>query len=343
MKKIELSIIIASYNTQQLLRQCLRSLLSASLQAQERHPEPDPPTSGEGEGSPAIKDSAYPKGILRPLTRGVQNDDYEIIVVDNASRDGSVEMVKKDFPQVKIIANQSNLGFAKANNQGIKIAQGEYILFLNSDTVVPPGTIETLLAYLKNHPLVGVVTPKLILKNGQIDPDCHRGFPTPWSALSYFLGLEKIFPKSKIFSQYHQGYQNSETIHEIHACCGAFLLTRRKILEKIGGWDEDYFFYGEDLDLCYRIKQLGFKVIYYPQVAATHYKGASSGIRRESRQISGADKKTRLNSVAASINAMEIFYKKFYQDKYPHPLTSLVILMIKIKGLLRKLKHSLIY
>lgn len=307
MKKPNLSIIIVSYNTKDLLRDCLYSLIRSNQ-------------------------------LNHPLS-----SNYEVIVIDNASTDNSAGMIKKEFPQVKLIQNRANLGYAKANNQALRQAHGEYILFLNPDTIVSPKSLKPLIDYLKTHPQVGVITPRLELKNGQLDPDCHRGFPTPWAALCSFSGLEKLFPQSKLFSQYHQLYKNLKIPHEIDACCGAFLLTRGKIIKKIGGWDETYFFYGEDLDLCYRVKQAGYKIVYYPLVSSIHYKGASSGIRKETRKMTTADKETRLRAAQASIEAMEIFYKKFYLDKYPRIVTWLIILFIKLKGILRKLKYSLIY
>lgn len=293
MKKVRLSIIIVNYNTKDLLKQCLKSVIG-----------------------------------------------YEIIVVDNASTDGSVEMVEKEFPQVRLVKNKKNLGFAKANNQGLRLVQGEYILFLNSDTVVPKKTIASLLSYLEEHPKVGVVTPRLELRNGKVDLDCHRGFPTPWASFSYFTGLEKLFPRSKIFGQYHQTWKEPETIHEIDACCGAFLLTRKKVLEGVSGFDESYFFYGEDLDLCFRIKQRGWKVVYYPKVKAVHYKGTSSGLRKETRDITQVDRETKLKVTRASTEAMRIFYNKFYREKYPFWLTALILLGIKIKSCLRTLATS---
>ncbi len=265
----------------------------------------------------------------------------ETIVVDNGSTDGSPGMVAKEFPKVKLIKNKNNLGFAKANNQGIKKARGKYILFLNSDTVVRQKTIPALLGYLEDHPKVGAVTPRLELRNGEIDPDCHRGFPMPRAAFCYFTGLERLIPRSKFFGQYHQTWKDLNAIHEIDACCGAFLLTRKKILAEIDGFDESYFFYGEDLDLCFRIKQKGWRVVYYPQVKAIHYKGASSGLRKETRDISQKlDRETRLKVARASTEAMKIFYDKFYRDQYPFWVTAFVLFGIQIKNLLRTLASS---
>jgi len=297
-RKTDLSVVILSYNTKTLLKDCLLSVSKAGKKTQ-------------------------------------------IIVVDNASSDGSSLMVKKNFPEVKLIQNQRNLGFAAGNNLGLKQAVGRYILFLNSDTLVKPNVFERLIKFLDKHPAVGALTPKTLLVSGKMDPDCHRGFPTPWASISYFLGLEKLFPRSRIFGRYHKLYLDLNKIHPIDAGAGAFLLVRRKAVEQIGGWDERYFFYGEDLDFFYRLHQADWQVVFYPEPLVIHYKGASSGLRKETKKISLATKETRLKTAKASIKAMQIFYKKFYQDKYPRWLTWLVILAIKVKGVFRILQQLL--
>ena len=300
-EKPDLSIIILNYNTRDLLRDCLRSVLKS-------------------------KKNSFA---------------YEIIVVDNASVDGSVEMIKREFPQVKIIQSKENLGFAGGNNLALKKAQGKYILFLNSDTQVKPDAFQKMITFMDSDPKIGAATAKTMLVSGGMDPDCHRGFPTPWASICYFLGFEKLFPKSKIFGQYHQFYLDLNKIHEIDAGFGTFMFVRRQALTEVGSWDENYFFYGEDLDLFYRIKKAGWKVMFYPEPLLIHHKGASSGLRKESKKISQANQQTRIKTAKASIQAMEIFYKKFYQDKYPHWLTWVVILGIRIKGFFRIFYHYL--
>ncbi len=310
MSKVDLSVIILNYNTKELLKNCLESIFESEQRtANSKH-------------------------------------QFEIIVVDNNSTDGSKEYLKQLRPKnknLKVIFNNKNLGYSGGNNVGLKQAMGRYILFLNSDTIVEPDGFRKVLDYMENHPRVGALTPKTILFCGGMDPDCHRGFPTPWASLTYFLGLEKLFPKTKLFGQYHQHYKNLDQVHEMDAGFGTFLLTRKKIIDKLGGWDDEYFFYGEDLDLFYRIKQNGWKVIFYPEPIVTHYKGASSGLRKESQKMGvvKADKQTRLRTARESIRAMNIFYKKFYQDKYPPIITSFILTAIKIKGFFRILKHKL--
>jgi GT2 family glycosyltransferase len=301
MAKIDLSIIIVNYNTANLLDNCLRSISKA-----------DKPKSG-----------------------------LEVIVVDNASTDHSFDLVKKNFPEVKIIINNENYGFAKANNLGAKEATGRFFLFLNSDTILNRFSLVKPLKYLKNHPSVGALTIKLLLKDGSIDRDNHRGFPTPWAAFTYFSGLSKLFPKIRSFNQYHLNYLNLDKTHAIPVAAGSFLMLPKSIFQKIGGWDEDYFFYGEDIDLCFRLSEAGLKIIYYPKVSAIHLKGASSGLRSESKKIAQNTKTNRLKVARASVNAMEIFYKKHYQKKYPRIASFLVLSAIRLRGAFRIFKHHL--
>lgn len=274
---MRLSIIIVSYNTRELLKKCLESAVNCQLLA----------------------------------------DSFEIFVVDNASTDGSVEMVQKEFPQVNLIASDKNLGFAKANNLALKQAQGDYILFLNPDTVVPLETLPAMLKFMEENKDVGIATCKVELANGLLDWDCHRGFPTPWASLTRFLGCCKVFPKSKIFNQYYLGYLPMDKIHEIDSCAGAFLLTRREVLNEIGFWDEDYFFYGEDIDLCFRAKKAGWKVVYNPNAKIIHYKGASSGIKKTTQKVTKATSESRQKALRASVDAMRIFYDKNLKGRYP--------------------------
>lgn len=295
MEKIDLSIIVLSFNTKDLLRQCLKSL----------------------------------------------DQKFELIVVDNNSNDGSQEMVKKEFPAVVLIENKENQGYAKGNNTGLKHAHGNYILFLNSDTEVFKGALEEAVKFMEENPKVGAMSPKTLLDSGKMDPDCHRGFPTPWASLTYFFGLEKLFPKSKLFGQYHKFYLGLEKNHEIEAGAGAFMIIPREIIDQVGIWDESYFFYGEDLDLFYRIKKAGYKVMFYARPLLKHYKGASSGLRKESKSIAKNSRENRIKVAKASVAAMEIFYKKFYQVQYPFWLTFIVLLAIKIKGKFRIIKHLL--
>jgi GT2 family glycosyltransferase len=296
----ELSVIIVNYNTRQLLADCLNSLLAA-----------DAPAGG-----------------------------LEIIVVDNASTDGSVEMVRADYPAVQLVANRENHGFATANNQGTAVAQGRYLLFLNSDTRLESRALVEPLAYLEAHPQVGAITVRLLYPTGERDPDNHRGLPTPWNALCHFSGLSRLFPNSPRFNGYFQGFADFEQTHTVPVIAGSFMMMPRALFDQLGGWDETYFFYGEDIDFCYRINQAGYEIVYYPHVTVLHYKGASSGLRKESADIARPPKATRIKVAQESIRAMKIFYRKFYREQYPWLVTALVLAGIELRGRLRILKHQ---
>lgn len=257
---------------------------------------------------------------LRSLTSLKLN--AEIIVVDNGSRDGTAGEIR-GIGGIRVIENKENLGFAKANNIGIKQASGKYILLLNSDTVVFPETLASMIQFMETNPKVGVATCRVELGDGTLDPACHRGFPTPWASLSYFLGLEKLFPKSKLFGLYHLGFMMSGEPHEIDSCSGAFYLVRREVIDQVGLLDEDYFMYGEDLDWSYRIKKAGWKIMYCPFAKITHFK-KQSGRENENQEIKKETQKHFYET-------MKIFYKKHYQNKYPRWLTDLIILAIEIK------------
>lgn len=267
--------------------------------------------------------------------------DFETIVVDNASSDDSREMIIKEFPEVNLVDSKVNLGFAGGNNLGIKEARGKYLLFLNSDTEVLPGGLKEAVNFMDSDRKIGAMTPRILLASGGIDPDCHRGFPTPWASISYFLGLEKLFPQSTLFGQYHKFYLGLDKTHEIDAGVGAFMIVSREIIDKVGVWDDSYFFYGEDLDFFYRIRQAGYKVFYYANPLVIHHKGGSSGLRKESRKVAKAGREVRIKTAKATIKAMEIFYKKFYSKAYPSWLTSFVLLGIRIKGMFRLMKQYL--
>jgi GT2 family glycosyltransferase len=281
---IDLSIIIVNYNTKEFLKNCLKSVIDST-----------------------------------------RNISYEIIVVDNASHDGSPEMVKKEFSNVRVIANKQNVGFSKANNQGVKISEkSRYVLFLNSDTIVQNKVLEEMIKFMDCHKDAGAATCKLIMPNGKIDDATHRGFPTPWNAFCHFSGLSRVAPKSKIFTGYTLGWMDLGKTHEIDALAGAFMLVRRPAGEEVKWWDEDYFFYGEDLDFCFMLKQKGWKIYYVPDFFIKHFKGVSGGIKSVSKNITTASEETKIRATKSRFNAMRIFYKKHYKDQYPRIINFLV-------------------
>lgn len=274
--------------------------------------------------------TASVRSIISNYSKEISSQNFEIIVVDNNSIDGSIESLGK-IKEVTLIKNFQNIGFSKANNIAVKKSEGRYVLFLNPDTIVHKETLPKLINFMDEHSEAGAATCKILLPNGKIDDASHRGFPTPWNVFSYWLGLSKIFPNSKIFSGYNQGWKDLENDHEIDALAGAFMFTRRSAGEQIDWWDEDYFFYGEDIDFCYRLKKKGWKIYYLPSFSILHFKGISSGIKKHSRKLSTADKKTRELAMWHRFNAMKIFYNKHYESKYPWLITLLVKLGINIK------------
>ena len=298
---MDLSIIVVSYNTRQLLDDCLRSIYAA-----------DAPPGG-----------------------------MEVIVVDNASADGSPDMVRARYPQTRLIVSPENRGYSAANNMGAAVATGQYLLYLNSDTVVAADALVKPLRYLQGHPAAGALTVRLVYPNGQRDPDNHRGFPTPWNAFCHFTLLSRLLPHSPRFNGYFRSYEDFTAVHPVPVIAGSYMMMPRALDRQLGGWDETYFFYGEDIDYCYRIHEAGYQIIYYPLVEVVHYKGASSGLRKESADIARPPKATRVKVAEESVRAMRVFYGKFYSDKYPRPVTAFVLAGIQVRGWARILKHRL--
>jgi len=278
------------------------------------------------------------RDCLNSIRRSETNYSLEIIVVDNNSQDDSSLVVKKEFKEVVLLENKDNLGFSKANNQGIKKAHGRYILLLNPDTIVPKDTLQVMFDFMEKNQKVGAATCKIELADGSLDQACHRGFPTVWNSFTYFTGLEKLFPKIKLFSGYSLSHLFKNTTHEIDSACGAFLIIRREAGEEVDWLDEDYFWYGEDLDFCYRLKQKGWQIMFVPQVKIIHYKGAASGIKKHSQKISTADGKIKEKAIRASTEVMRIFFKKHYQNKYPKFIYKITMLSIKFLEKIRLLK-----
>lgn len=243
----------------------------------------------------------------------------EVFVVDNNSIDGSVAMVKTKFPHVRLIDNKDNLGFSKANNQAMKIAQGEYVLLLNPDTVVEESTFEKVVKFMDAHPDAGGLGVKMLDGKGVFLPESKRGLPTPAVAFYKIFGLSRIFPKSKKFGRYHLGYLDNDETHEIEILSGAFMLMRKKALDEVGLLDEAFFMYGEDIDLSYRIIKGGYKNYYFPDTRIIHYKGEST-------------KKSSVNYVFVFYNAMIIFAKKHFSQKNAKLFSFLINLAIYFRA-----------
>ena len=201
---------------------------------------------------------------LHSVYTALEGIDGEVWVVDNNSVDGSLTMLERKFPQAKLIANKENVGFARANNQAIRQSQGEYVLLLNPDTLVEPDTFSKCIDFMDNTPDAGGLGVKMLNGNGEFLPESKRGLPVPSVAFYKIFGLSKLFPKSKKFGAYHLTYLSPDEIHSVDVLSGAFMLMRKSVLDKVGLLDEDYFMYGEDIDLSYRITQGGYKNYYFP-------------------------------------------------------------------------------
>jgi hypothetical protein len=278
------------------------------------------------------------KNILRECLDNLKNnyENMEVIVVDNASTDGSADMVEKEFSWAKLI-KAPNKGLAYATNLALKNTSADYYLHLGTDAFPNKEGLKKMISYMETQPEVGVVTPKLITRSGKLDMDAHRGFPTPWVALTNFSKLNKIFPKSKIFNRYFIGWANMDVPHEIDLCISHFMLVKSDVYKDVKKWDADFFVYGEDVDFCYRVKEAGWKIIYMGNVEALHYKGVGVG-RKESKDIktaSNSSKKTRVSMRRASAQAMKLFYKKHFDKKYPKVLTLPIYLMISVLEFVR--------
>ena len=220
------------------------------------------------------------KYFLRQCLQSIKNSDYvgeiEVIVVDNNSSDGSAEMMKEEFPEIKYIFNHDNRGFSKANNQGIAIAVHPYTLILNPDTILQENTLSICTDYLDQHQQVGAVGVKMVDGSGTYLPESKRGFPTPLNSIFKLTGLSRLFSKSKFFNYYYQGHLSTEKANPIEVLTGAFTFIRTEILKKIGGFDEDYFMYGEDIELSFQVKELGHAIHYVPTTQIIHFKGEST-------------------------------------------------------------------
>ncbi|MFH1896245.1 MAG: glycosyltransferase family 2 protein [bacterium] len=264
----------------------------------------------------------------------------EVIVKDQGSTDGSVGLIKKGFPRVKLIEGEND-GLSKAYNKATKAASGDYFLYLGMDAVPQRDTLSGMVDYFEKNKAVGAATCKLVTKDGSLDMDAHRAFPTPWTALTRLTGLGKLFPHSDLFNHYFLPKGDLEKPHEIDLCISHFMLVRREAFEQIGGFDEDFFLYGEDVDFCYRIKQAGWQIMYLPQWQAKHYKGGSVGIRSTTRKIVKKPLSHRLKMQKLSTQAMRQFMEKHYSGKYPKLLLYMVYTAIFVLGKIRVLVESL--
>lgn len=280
----DVSVVVASFNTRDLLRQCLESL-------------------------------ALPHGDLQ----------LETVVVDNNSRDGSPEMVAREFPRVTLLRNEENEGFARANNRALTECHGRYVLLLNSDTVLPQVTLEPMVEFLEANPDVGIAGCRVVRPDGRLDEACKRSFPTPISALSRFLALDRLFPRHKTLGSYRRTWEDPEGCYEVDSVVGAFMLVRRQTLDDVGGLDEDFFMFGEDLDWCYRVKRKKWRIVYLGDRHVIHHKGASTV--REPHRMNWHFHRS-----------MALFHKKHLVDRYPFFVNWAVYAGIAVRYALRGTK-----
>jgi N-acetylglucosaminyl-diphospho-decaprenol L-rhamnosyltransferase len=245
---MDISIIIVSWNVRDLLRQCLRSVASRQSTVDSR-------------------DSS--------LTTVDGRRSTEVIVVDNASRDGTVEMVRAEFPDARVMANVENAGFTRANNQALAVAQGRYLFLLNPDTELRPSALRTLYDYAEQHPRVGIIGPQLFYGDGSVQSS-RRRFPTLATAFLESTRLQQWFPRNRVLSRYYMCDTRDDATQEVDWINGSAMFVRRAVYDQIGGLDEGFFMYSEELDWCYRAKQAGWQIVYLPTVQVTHYEGKSS-------------------------------------------------------------------
>lgn len=268
------------------------------------------------------------ENCLISVFSATKNIPSEVFVVDNKSVDGSVEMVKSKFPEVKLIVNQDNQGFSKANNQAILEATGQYVLLLNPDTVVEEDTFHKCIQYMDQNEKIGGLGIKMIDGKGNFLPESKRSLPTPSVAFYKIFGLSNLFPKSKKFGRYHLGQLSKDKNHSIEILSGAFMLLRKSVLDKIGLLDESFFMYGEDIDLSYRIIKAGYENHYFSESSIIHYKGEST-------------KKSSINYVFVFYRAMIIFAKKHFSNKNAKSFSTLINLAIYLRAFLAIITRTL--
>ena len=235
------------------------------------------------------------------IKKAIVNIDSETIIVDNNSTDGSKEYLPAKFTDVKLIFNNENTGFAKACNQGFKNSSGKYILFLNPDTILTETCLTDCISFFETHPDAGAAGVRMLDENGNFLKESKRGTPTPSTSFFKLFGLTAIFPKSKMFAKYYQGHLPEKENNPVEVLSGAFMMIKREVFEKVNGFDEDFFMYGEDIDLSIRISQSGYKNYYLGAISVTHLKGGST--KYDNKYIEDF------------YDAMNVFVKKHYGNR----------------------------
>jgi GT2 family glycosyltransferase len=240
-----------------------------------------------------------------------------------------LDAAKERFPKIEAIQTGKNLGFSGGNNAGVPYVKSNYVLFLNPDTIVVKDVIQKSLEKLKSDPAIGALGCRIEFPNNSgLDYSAHRGFPTPWNAFAYFTGLAKLFPKSRLFAGYTATYLDINKTHEMDCGTGAFMMLPKKVGELVHWWDTDYFWNGEDIEFFYRIKEKGYKIIYFADGKIIHYKGSSSGLWKTAQ--TKVDPSVKLKAAKNGAKAMRIFYMKHYYKKYPPVIREIALLGIAI-------------
>ena len=257
------------------------------------------------------------ENALHSVRRAIEGLNAEVIVVDNASADGSVEMVRENFPDIRLIENRQNLGFARANNSALQTARGRYLLLLNPDTVLQEDTLRVMITFFEEHGDAGLAGCKILNPDGSFQLSCRRSFPTPWISFTRVFGLSALFPGSRLFGRYNLTYLNPDETYPVDAVSGSFMMFSRQAYEKVGGLDEMFFMYGEDLDYCYRVRQAGYKVYYVHDTKIIHFKGEST-------------KRSDIDEIRVFYDAMRIFVKKHFSHSLA--LSALLSIGISIRA-----------
>lgn len=255
---------------------------------------------------------------VRAAMKGLEG---EIIVVDNDSRDKSIDYLSPSFPEVQFLANEENIGFAKACNQGLAVSKGKYILFLNPDTIIPENCFESCIGFFEQHPDAGALGCRMLDGSGNFLRESKRAFPSPMTSLYKLFGFSRLFPRSRLFSRYHLGHLPSDQDNEVDVLAGAFFMTTKEVLDKVGSFDEIFFMYGEDVDLSYRIQKSGYRNYYYAGVSIIHFKGEST-------------RKGSMNYVRMFYQAMSIFVRKHYGGSRAGIFNTLIHFAIWIRAAL---------
>lgn len=245
----------------------------------------------------------FVQNLLYSIEKARQNYNIEIFVIDNASDDGSVEIIREKFPYVNLIANKTNIGFGAANNLAMSKSSGRYLLLINPDTIVKEDTFQKMIEFFDSHPDAGIAGCKVLNPDGTLQLACRRSFPGPWTSFTKVTGLSTLFPKSRLLARYNLTYLDENKTYEVDAVSGSFMMMRKDAYDKIGGFDEQFFMYGEDIDLCYRTQKSGYKVYYVHGTEIIHYKGEST-------------KRSSIDETKVFYQAMHLFVRKHLSSSF---------------------------